>query len=339
MLSSRKQGIAKMLGEYGVLSHEEVLEQGGYHFGVRVLEQRHPVTGRVDTVGVRVGLKHRGPDGDARDAHEPCVSIAVTTEHEDERFRTALPADTARISHVSYAPCCALAPGPPLARGGGSAVMVRAACNFVLRRYPHVKKFKLKDTSAVPYVVAGQRRMLQLQELSLCHSGKTWYERTFGAELADESIHGVYRKLVDDTLMAHEYKAALGSFDAFCTVCGAPPSEALRDVYDTAPTLLSFFASLRERHLDDAETPFCALVGPWVEPLIRTMLRDLHRNAEWVIKADRFSSQQHGECCSEVSGGGGGEDTSWCCGAVLEGALCRGRGCCFRAMVLPSEEA
>jgi hypothetical protein len=322
-----------MMGENGVLVHEEVLERDGYLFGVRVLEQReHWAPFRLARAGVRVGLKQRGEAAvtaasNATNAitDEPfCVSISVTMGYPDPRLNAGLAPDTASINQISYASCCKSAPGPSLhQRGGTAAVMVRAACSFVLQRYDHVRKFKLKDNSEVPCVVDGQLRMFPLPELSLCYSGKTWYERAFGAHL--ESDHDVYRQLVADTLMSPQFKAKL-AFDALRTNPWAPAPEALRGAYDEAPTLRLFFASMR----NSQAASFCALVGPWVGDLVRSWLYELHRSKDWIIEAENFAPQ--GE--AEVSGTGSGEDDEqepeyeWICMRAHNHGV----------MVLPAEE-
>jgi hypothetical protein len=167
------------------------------------------------------------------------------------------------IYEIRYAPCCA--------RGAGTAVMVRAACSFVLQRYDHVRQFELNDTSEV----VGLRRMFPLAELSLCTSGKTWFERMFGAQL--ESNHDLYRELVADTLLSQECKAGLDLTSRIC--CHR------RDAFDRAPTLMLFFASL----------PRDALTVPWVEELVDGLLHRLHRSQPWIIKAENFSPQGEAE--------------------------------------------
>ena len=278
----------------------EPLRAGGYEFSTVVTEIRDIRTQRVHTYGLSVGLI-MGAGGRPR----PCVSISVTAEHDDERLRHALPADVAALNQVEYAPCCSL--GKPLHRGGGTGVMVRAACRLALRMYPWVRAFKLTDTS---HVDCGGRAV-PLAELSLCCYGMTWYERVFGAQLADAARHQAYRLLVDQQLLAPDAKPS--SFAAFCTEAAVPEDlwQVVRPAYDSQASLTAFFAALRDQLSGE---PFCAVFGGWGGAFIANRLRGLHRG-EWLIRAEALGvdlEAEAGAAADEKVRGGVG--LSWCCG-------------------------
>jgi hypothetical protein len=293
------------------------LEASGYHFNATLTVERDFRTKRAHTYGVRVGTSL---DGTA------CVSISVTAPHEDVRFQAALPADIASLNSVQYSPCCAEG-AQPLRRGGGTAVMVRAACRLVLQKYPWVRAFKLTDSSEVQ---CGSST-ISLPALSLCYSGFTWYERVFSAELADTDMHTAYRLLVKEQLQAPEAKPS--SFGAFCEEANVPVSsrELLRPIYEAQPTLMSFFAAARKQLLNDHQHQFCTVVGPWVGAFIDARLRRLHCG-QWIIHAAVLTSDNSDV---EVNQWGGEESQlSWCCRSHVHWGALRQRA----TMSIPVED-
>ena len=69
-----------------------------------------------------------------------------------------------------------------------------------------------------------------LPALSLCWSGKTWYEKEFGAELEDPNAHRRYRELVTEKLQGSKPS----TFEATRTC------ELVRATYDGARTVQEF---------------------------------------------------------------------------------------------------
>ena len=88
-------------------------------------------------------------------------------------------------------------------------------------------------------------REVPLPELSLCCHGMTWYERAFGARLADPRCHSAYRQLVAEQLVAPAAKPA--SFASFCSEAAVPEQDRalLAPAYEASPSLVAFFATLR----------------------------------------------------------------------------------------------
>jgi len=270
----------------------EVIEGGGYQFTVKVYESRHPATGKPTKYGVRVGGNMESGG---------CVSITVTAPQEDEYLKTALKPHVAGLNLVMYAPCAGGLgpPAPPLGnesrrvscleRGGAggpkpptTAEMLRAAFRYVVITFNWVRMFRFSDTSTV--VCGSNPRLVPLPELSLCHLGETWYERTFKARLEVAADHVAYRKLVHTFLQTEEAKPA--SFEDFCASAHVPAAvrEVLQPAYTGAATLQECFAKLYESQHHDNNMPFCSLVSPWVADFLNTVLHSLHRRV-WLIDA------------------------------------------------------
>lgn len=71
-----------------------------------------------------------------------------------------------------------------LMRGAGTAAMIRAALAFAFQQFPAMQHVYLRDNS---HVVCGEYDMY-LPPLEIGKSGKTWYQRQFGARCDDPDV-------------------------------------------------------------------------------------------------------------------------------------------------------
>lgn len=256
-----------------------------YEFPLRVQTNISYSTGRVLSYGIRLGGNvHSTSDKDV------CVFLSITAppgpplpeddslpryENHDEHMCKHKVAGIVQV-------CCAVG-----ARLHGTATMLRAACAYALRVFPWVESFSLTDTS---YVTTASGSQLRLPPLCLCTSGATWYEREFGANLRDASIHREYRRLVTYLLQTPGVmpRSITELFARARVQC--PETSAcmqLEACYASASTLQEFFCALKASRSRDE---YQQLVGPWVSPLMERLLDGLYLN-EWLVPASNFQSQ------------------------------------------------
>ena len=265
-------------------------------------------------------------------ATDACVVINVNAEKQsNERLASLVNPKKAVLNTVRYEPCCAL--GARMEKGT-TVAMVLAALQFVLAEFPWVEHFVFTDCCSVVECGPGEM-MMPLPPLSLCWSGKTWYEKHFGAVLVkdgDNDVHGIYRAFVEENMQGREFKDAL-SFDAFCSRAGLLPQRVielagggvnLRSMYAEAGSLQGFFEALRSKHLHDPVNPFCAIVWPWVVTLVDSVLAKLHTR-DWVIGRSAIASAASDIASEEPilpEGVSGEVALSACCGMpVVWGAI------------------
>jgi hypothetical protein len=257
-----------------------------YEFPLRVKATVSFSTQRPHSYDIRVG-------GHVHSAHpgDVCIFISViappapSLEDDDlPRYDISDEHKTALIEQVKYDTCCAMS--ETLHKGGGTAIMLRTACAYVLQVFQWVDNFRFTDTS---YVTLDTSLQVPLPALCLCTSGTTWYEREFGAHIRKRAEHDSYRHLVEGVLQMPAAKPA--TIEQLCLRTGVQPScEALKMMkshYDSAPTLQAFFSALKEA-LSIEE--FGSLVAIWVHDLLDSLLDKKHHK-EWSIPASSFHPQ------------------------------------------------
>lgn len=177
------------------------------------------------TYRVRVGPDVKQVRPGTIDAYEACVDIVLDApNHPDDRVRTLLRPriHIARIVKINFHPQCSIT--RELQRGGGTEVMVKSALTFVTRTFPWITDFTLTDASTVDCGdEGGASYAVSLTALSLCTTGQTWYERTFGARLEDGMA--AYRLAVDASALMDPAKKP-STADDFCRAYGVPETVA-----------------------------------------------------------------------------------------------------------------
>ncbi|KAG1657902.1 hypothetical protein FOA52_005803 [Chlamydomonas sp. UWO 241] len=242
-----------------------------------------------------------------------CLRMTVTVPDPalagDERFRDLYA--SARVCSVQS----------DLPRGDGTRHMVRAAMTHVLREYSWIDAFSLTDASSVTCAETG--RVIDLLHLSVMTSGRSYYEKYFGAELQHQWMRDAYAadvaKLRDP---AHKV-----DFAAFVKAYDVAPEQAriIRGAFLGASTYLDFFAELK-RQCDEERThavSFCEVltasgrsrVDAWSDVFMRHMLSSAdYRMTKWVVRAGSACVYVPALPCAgdlaSASGSGSGSNTA-----------------------------
>lgn len=292
---------------------EEVIKLRSQRFIVNVIEYLDYFTQKASSYGIRLGKFFNLQSNKI----EPCVSITVTCEYEDERMRSKFPAHIAAITRIDYHPNCCL--NDLLIRGTGTIQLIKIAMVYVMQTFPWVKCFSLEDSSKILCGPEHLHMYTSLQTLSLITNGKTWYEKYFEAKIADQLIHSVYRQRID--LLSKNIDL---SFDQFCKICNIPTTlksidlnisqsivgknantstkansmnifkqsgtnvynlhALLQTYYNNATNYLDFFINLRKDTLKHSEIPFCWIVNSWALDLIEYILQEQpYLRKTWII--------------------------------------------------------
>lgn len=295
---------------------EEIIKIDTQKFVVKVIEYLDYYTKSPVTYGVRIGQFFNNESNKI----EPCVSITVTCEHEDERMRVLFPANIAAITRIDYHPNCCL--NELLTRGTGTVKMIKVSMAYVMKKFPWVKQFTLEDSSTILCGPEHLKMYTSLQTLSLCTHGKTWYERTFNAKIKDSNIHAIYRSKMDLI-----YCKINIPFEEFCKICNIPnylvgvnaivkesiiglhnPNKQaninvfktndnkydlhklLGKYYNDKKTYLEFFLDLRKDTLNNNILPFCWIINSWAINFIDHLLQQqtFLRNT-WIIDCENMN--------------------------------------------------
>lgn len=231
-----------------------MLEAGDQSFNVVVVTSAS-LTGRIESYGVRIFRQDL-----------QLVGITVNTEHEEPRMRSALPAGYAYLHTVNRLPG---------AKGDLTTSLVKATLRLVRQHCPWVHGFRLNDTSTV--FCTSSCTNVPLATLSLCYTGKTWYERAFGAHL--EVGHAAYRALIMERMQTPSGKPVFSDFaNAHLSPSDPALLTRLRPAYESTTTLQEFFNTLRTSNT----TEFCSLIMPWSIHMIDQLLLGAIKGS-WII--------------------------------------------------------
>jgi hypothetical protein len=147
-------------------------------------------------------------------------------------------------------------------RGVDSNMILKVLLSYISKYYSYVKYLKFDDAS---YRTCDNGLHVDLAEMTYITTGKTWYEKNFGA-IMTSSTRDIFNK-------AEERFKKSKSETSWDTFCGTVNNDIIKIVpnakklYEEAETWQSFFAPVRE-HMGIEK--FCPFVAPWLEQFMRT---------------------------------------------------------------------
>lgn len=214
-----------------------------------------------------------------------CIELLIPAENPpDERLASTYNNAMATMEVVEYKPMCSLA--RTLRDGGDTAVMVQATFAFVKRLFPWINTVQFTDKSYITCSVRNRDATtfkVSLADISMCKHGQTWYQRVFGARLADPLLRANYeaetaRKLLNTPLEA-VMREANPSYDL-------KRDERFRGL-EPNDTFTRFMSRLNDATRYDPLSPFCFIVQQWGGVLLEQMLGfDMYtklRSKRWII--------------------------------------------------------
>ena len=167
----------------------------------------------------------------------------------------------------------------PLEKGGGSIIMIKTLLQYVYSQIPTLTHIRFDDKSNIECATEKGTyvKPMPLYYFSILFNGQTWYEKHFDAKQKDEGRHQEYRKRVDEFLHSQEYKKNI-SFGRFVSLFDKREEEMpeLYKYYNDANTFHAFFQSIPKKDR-------CRLVGTWIEPVMKIILKDVFYNDNWYI--------------------------------------------------------
>ena len=157
-----------------------------------------------------------------------------------------------------------------------SIIMAKTLLQYVYSQIPTLTHIRFDDKSNIECATEKGTPM-PLYYFSILFNGQTWYEKHFDAKQKDEGRHQEYRKRVDEFLHSQEYKKNM-SFDRFVSLFDKREEEMpeLYKYYNDANTFNDFFQSIPKKDR-------CRLVGQWIEPFMKIILKDVFYNDNWYI--------------------------------------------------------
>ena len=217
-----------------------------------------------------------------------CVEITIYNYNNPYQTNTA-----ADIVSIESEESCNISGN--LKKGRGTLHMVNTALNICIRMFPWVKTFKFIDTSHKNCIDNTLTTGVSLSAYSIALYSKTWYEKSFGAEVMDLNDRKKYREHIE-RLNKAEYKNMPWSifYNKFIVNFGrnSPKSisnlEIINGTYESTKTYREFFDLLQYRIENKEE--LCMTLQPWIENLIKYLFdAELSLNSElsksWIINS------------------------------------------------------
>lgn len=182
-----------------------------------------------------------------------------------------------------------------LKKGKGTLHMVNTALNICIRMFPWIKSFKFVDTSHKNCIDNKPTTGVSLSAYSIALYGKTWYEKTFDAEVMDLNDRKKYKEHIERLTKA-EYKNMPWNvfYNKFIINFGRIPPKSIHNLdiihnsYEVTKTYREFFDLLQYRIQNKEE--LCMTLQPWIESLIKYLFgAELSLNSElsksWIINS------------------------------------------------------
>ena len=182
-----------------------------------------------------------------------------------------------------------------LKKGRGTLHMINTSLTVCIRMFPWVKTFKFIDTSHKNCIDNTPTSGVSLSAYSIALYSKTWYEKSFGAEVMDVNDRKNYREHIDRLNKAEHKNMPWNVFyNKFIINFGRIPPKSIHnldiihDSYEVTKTYREFFDLLQYRIKNKEE--LCMTLQPWIESLIKYLFgAELSLNSElsksWIINS------------------------------------------------------
>lgn len=152
-------------------------------------------------------------------------------------------------------------------RGADTNMILKVFLSYIHTHYSYVKYLKFDDASNRN---CDNGRIVDLAEMSYITTGKTWYEKNFGAKLSESS-----RILFDRVERKFQEMKSTVAWEPFSANLekgkDSPiPILEIKDMYEKAATWQDFFGPLREKM---GIEKFCPFVAPWLEEFMHSYFK------------------------------------------------------------------
>jgi hypothetical protein len=196
--------------------------------------------------------------------HKFCIDCLITKG-----------SSVAYLSHIYSNVQCSLEQN---FRGGHDTKMiVNLLLSFIKDNFPHIREVEFNDTSSRS---CDNNHVVELYEMSYIHTGKTWYEKNFGAQLRPNDA----AKFMIEHERFQKRKAAMTWADFKMYLRGHLPFE-MEDLYNSTTTWQDFFGKIvRQTGISE----FCEFVAPWLHTFMMRQMRFPFSFATYYIALDGF---------------------------------------------------
>jgi hypothetical protein len=183
---------------------------------------------------------------------------------------------------------------------GVTVDFLKAALQFCKQEFPSVTRIEFDDMSNIDCsnFLNSQgllKRPFSLAHFSIAKSGKTWYEKQFGAKMIDEQSYARYRNAADvlNKKIDMDFSTFLGKI--YYT---NEQADILEKYFNSEITWIEFFNSIPKAQQ-------CKVFYNWLPTFIRELLQNTYNPCGWYIDIDTMNKTSFMLVNSPPTSGGG----------------------------------
>lgn len=183
------------------------------------------------------------------------------------------------LSKIRYDKDCALRPNT-FERGSDTTTLLKLLLSYIHDNYPHVKYLIFNDMSMR---TCDDGNEVSLALMSYLATGKTWYEKHFGA-FRDTIPAQTFRQREEQF---QEAKKRV-SWEAMHSFIRGPlpiPEGEMRALYESATTWQEFFGPLSKQI---GIQQFCIFLAPWIRHFAMCYLRDTLTSPQFLLPIENY---------------------------------------------------
>lgn len=171
-------------------------------------------------------------------------------------------------------------------RGGhDTKSIMNLLMSYIKRNYPQVKEIQLTDVSSKK---CNNGATVQLYEMSYISTGKSWYEKNFGAKLRPDSAAAFAK----EDAKFQEKKPIIGweGIKMFMRGELPLPEEQMKELFNSTRTWQEFFGGILEK-IGIAD--FCEFVAPWLQGFISRNMKFSFPFVTYYIPLDTYTPNSY----------------------------------------------
>jgi hypothetical protein len=183
------------------------------------------------------------------------------------------PLNVGRLVQIYYNVNCSLE--GDFKRGIDTTNILHILCKYLRENYPYVEYLSFTDAS---YRTCDNGVTIDLARLSYLRTGKTWYEKNYGAFLDDQYVN-IFNRMEGalqkgkNTLSWDRFKQLIkGEFPL--------PESEMKTMYETSGSWQDFFGPLSDKIGISA---FCIFMAPWINTFFTSITQTSFSSFTYVL--------------------------------------------------------
>ena len=186
----------------------------------------------------------------------------------------------AEVSQLKYDKECSIQ--KTLEKGIGTQNMFLTMLALISKMYPDIESFQFKDFSEK---TCDNGANIHLGYFSLITSGKTWYEKNFGAILQNPIIRKIYyedkNKFNKKDIIGIDISEILSNINK-------PLKEIILNEYNNSISYRDFFNNL---NIKFGRNMLCEYLQPWIQKFMIQLNFEQYFHMDWIIPIEELNKK------------------------------------------------